>query len=294
MRLELHDVLLNRLAAVRPIGRALRRARILLRPADRERIVESSFKRFAMRRRLLGDERIRGASLVEIGSGSDFCLALLLLALGACRVINVEIYPDGFRREASLYRLLVERATARGLPMAWPPPGLLVEPRGQVVLPDSARIALHLGVSAASIPEADQSADVTFSVAVLEHVRREDMPAVARELYRVTRAGGTGYHRVDLVDHYHRRDDPFRFLRLSAREHESMCGNRRSYSNRYRVDDLERIFRQAGFCHLGFENVERHPDQEEFSRWHGTFHPEFRERDIEMLRVRTCVLVLAR
>ena len=294
MRLELREVLLNRLGAVRPIARALRRARLLLRPADRERIVDSSFKRLEMRRQLLGDERIRGASLVEIGSGSEFCLALLLLALGARRVVNVEIYADGFRRDAGLYRLLVERAVARGLPISWPPPGLLVEPGGRVVRPDPARIALHLGVSAAAIPEMDQSADLTFSVAVLEHVLREHMPAVAHDLYRVTRPGGTGYHRVDLVDHYHRQDDPFRFLRFSAREYDSMYRNRLSYSNRYRLDDLERIFRQAGFSHVGFESVERYPDQEEFNRRLGTFDPEFRERDPEMLRVRTCVLVLAR
>ena len=127
----------------------------------------------------------------------------------------------------------VERAASDGIPIEWPPAGLTVESDGSV-RPDGERSVLYLGKSAEKIPEPDGSFVVTFSVAVLEHVGRDAMLPVARELFRLTRPGGVGYHRVDLVDHYYRRTDPFRFLRMTRRQYDLMYGRRGSSSNRMR------------------------------------------------------------
>lgn len=292
MPIAQRDVVLNLLASFAPVRDPLRR--LYLRPPSDDAVVSSAFDRLRVRRQFIGDDRIRGSSLLEIGSGRNMCLAVLLLGLGARRVVNAEIDRYRFRLDQRLYRRLVERANAEGIAIDWPPPGLVLAPDGRTLRPDGARLALHLGRTAASIPEPEEAFDTTFSVAVLEHVRREAMQDVAHELYRLTRPGGIGYHRIDLVDHFHRHDDPFRFLRFNARDYDRMFSNRASASNRFRMDDFERIFTQARFQQVEFEDILPHPDVAEFRRWMPGFHEDFRDRDPEMMRALECMLVVHR
>jgi SAM-dependent methyltransferase len=246
-----------------------------------------------VRRRWIGDERIRGACLLEIGSGTEFCLAVLLLATGARRIVNVEIDSYRFINSAALYQRLVERAAEEtDLAISWPPAGLIIENDGATVRPDPQLITLHLGRSAAIVPEPDGSVDVTFSVAVLEHVRGKAMRHVARELYRLTRQGGVGYHSVDLADHYSRLTDPFRFLRLTPLEYQLMYSHRGSSSNRLRIDDIEAIYRDSGFSEVDRTDVRVYHDRDRFETWRREFRPEFRDRDPEMLRALHFMLVV--
>ncbi len=270
----------------------LRRLKDLLRPVDHEAVASAVLERFRVRREVIGEERIRGASLLEIGSGREFGLALLLVGVGARRVVNVEIERHGFLDDPAPYRLLVERARAAGCALHWPPDGLAEVESGRGVRPDGARITVHLGRSAASVPEPDATFDVTFSVSVLQHVRRKDLPAVARELHRVTRKGGRGYHRVDLIDL--ESDNPFRHLCYDERAYSAMYGRRESYTNRYRMDDLERIFRAAGFEEVRFEDVRLHEDRASFEATRPAFSPEFVGKPTDLLLARSCMLVLGR
>lgn len=290
MKTEPKQVLLNCLAGT-PVLSLLRRARDARKKPDYGAIVDYMLDRLRVRREFMGDPRIAGADMLEIGSGKELGLALLLLAIGARRVVNIEIDPYGFIDDAALYRLLVERASAQGVPLSWPPTGLVVD--GDRVRPDGTRLALHLGRSAASIPEPDGAFDITFSVSVLQHVRRADVAPLARELACVTRPGGMGYHRIDLVDLYHKRTEPFRHLCYSHAQYERMYGRRGTYSNRYRMDDFERIFREAGFREVAFEDVRR-VEAERLARWLPDFHEEFRHKDPEILRATICMLVATR
>jgi SAM-dependent methyltransferase len=290
VRTEPAQVLLNCIAGT-PAFHLLRRIRDARKRPDHEAIVRSMLDRLKVRRETIGDGRIAGATMLEIGSGKEFGLALLLLAIGARRVVNVEIDPYGFLRDASLYRLLVERASSAGLPLTWPPRGLRVD--GDRVEPDPEWIGLYLDRSATSIPEPDGCFDVTFSISVLQHVRRDDVAPLARELLRLTRPGGMGYHRLDLVDLYHKRTEPFRHLRYAPEQYERMYNRRGTYSNRYRMDDFERIFREAGFREVAFEDV-RKMDTELLARWRPSFHEEFRSKDPEILRATICMLVATR
>jgi SAM-dependent methyltransferase len=294
MALELREVLLNLIAAVPRVRDPLRRVRDRREPADHERVAARGLESLATRREFLGDERIRDATIVEIGSGKDACLGLLLLAIGARRVVNLDIDPYGFVADPALYRRLFELATAAGIPMQWPPIGLRPTRAAGVIEPDPERFALHLGRTAADIPEPDASVDVVLSLAVLEHVRPGHMLPVARELARITRPGGVGFHRIDLVDHYRRTTDPFRFLRYREHEYRWMYGNRGSSSNRFRMDDFERIFRTAGFSRIEFQDVRLYPDEARFAAWAESFDPAFRGRDARMMRACECMLVVTR
>lgn len=294
MRLAPRELVLNALAAFEPVRDPLRRMRDGKRPFDYAKVVDVALASLQTRRGFFGDERIRGANILEIGSGLSACLGLLLLACGARRIVNVEIDRFGFMADPALYRLLVQRAASAGVPMTWPPVGLVENLEGGDVRFSPARLALHMGVSARSIREPDASIDLALSLAVLEHVRPDDMAAVARELHRLMRPGAIACHRIDMVDHYTRKTEPFRFLRYSPREYRWMYGNRGSSSNRFRIDDFERIFRGAGFAGVRFDEVHYFEDVEKFARWEADFHSEFRGRDARMMRAQDCLMVLTR
>jgi hypothetical protein len=120
------------------------------------------------------------------------------------------------------------------------------------------------------------------------------MLPIARSLFDMTRPGGVGYHRIDLEDHYFRKTNPFRFLELSPIEYAMMYSNRGSSSNRLRTDDIERIFRVAGWEDVEFSDVVRFPDDERFEELRRRFHPDFRNRDRDMLRATSVMLCLRR
>ncbi len=287
------EVLLN-LVAGTPGLRGVRRIRDRIRPRrDTDETVQVILDRLSVRRQKIGDERIRGAALLEIGSGTEFGLALFLVHLGSRKVVNVEIDRDGFIWRSELYRRLVERAAEATPPLdlGWPPVGLLEEDDG-LVRPDPAWISLYLGQSAAKVPEPDESFDVTFSVSVLQHIRRKDLPDAAGELYRVTKPGGVGYHRVDLTDLEH--SEPFGHLQYTEDEYLRMYGNRRAYTNRYRMDDLAEIFERAGFPEVRFEDIKTYEDDGRLDMMRPSFAEEFRAKDRAMLLARSCMLVLRR
>lgn len=290
MRVEPKQVLLNLVAGWRPAYRIATWLGEFRRPPDLERIVNEVLERFEVRRMTMGADVIRGADMLEIGSGREFGLALLLVHQGARRVVNVEIEPLGFIRDSAFYRLLVERARARCCPdIAWPPAGL--RESGRVVRADPSRIAIHLGRSAAAIPEGDESFDVTFSVSVLQHVRREALADVAAELYRVTRPGGMGFHRIDFRDL--ESSDPLRHLCFTDAEYRLMYQHRRSYTNRYRLDDYQSIFQSAGFAEVRCEDV-RLLDESTLETWMPRLDERFRRKDPRVLLVRSCMLVVVR
>lgn len=292
--IEPKQVALNILAGCVPVRNRLRRLRDRRRPPDYEQIVSYTIDRLRVRTEFIGDDRIQNATILEIGSGIEFGLALLLLAVGARRIVNIDIDPYGYVLDSRFYRLLVDRASAEGIPISWPPRGVLVDSNERTVSPDPESVALHLGWSAEAVPEPDGSIDVTFSVAVLEHIRARAMLPVARELYRLTRPGGIGYHRIDLADHYHRRSEPFRFLRYKRWEYSMMYGNRGSSSNRMRMGEIERIYQKAGFESVVFDDVQLYEDVEQFSLWGGEFDAEFQGQDPDLMRALQCMLVIGR
>lgn len=73
-----------------------------------------------------------------------------------------------------------------------------------------------------------------------------------------------------------------------------MYGNRRAYTNRYRMDDLAAIFGRAGFPEVRFEDIKSYEDDGRLERMRPSFAEEFRAKDRAMLLARSCMLVLTR
>jgi SAM-dependent methyltransferase len=89
------------------------------------------------------------------------------------------------------------------------------------------------------------SVDFLWSNAVLEHIRRAEVPALLSEMRRVLKPGGVSSHAVDFRDHL---GGALNNLRFSERTWES-AGMARSgfYTNRIHFGEMLRLFNNAGF-----------------------------------------------
>lgn len=176
---------------------------------------------------------------LELGPGDSVASALVAAAHGAESMHLVDV--DRFAHTGlEPYRALAAALRVEGLPA-----------------PDLERVETFDGLLAAcratyvtagveSLRELpDESVDFSWSQAVLEHVRRDELPALLRELRRVLRPGGLSSHTIDLRDHL---ADALNNLRFSERVWESdlMAGSG-FYTNRLRFAELVRAFEEAGF-----------------------------------------------
>jgi SAM-dependent methyltransferase len=134
---------------------------------------------------------IEGAKILEIGPGTDFASQLVMASLGAEVTLadrflarwDADFHPGFYRAFLDRWdgpKAAIEAAVAQG-----GYDGVLR------LLPEPAEAMAGI---------ADGSLDLVLSNAVLEHVR--DMPAVVREMARITKPGGVHAHQVDC--RYHR------------------------------------------------------------------------------------------
>ena len=106
--------------------------------------------------------------------------------------------------------------------------------------------ATYLTGGTASLREIPSgSVDFIFSNAVLEHVRKRQMPEVVNEMRRCLKPHGRCAHRVDLQDHL---GGALNNLRFSERLWESEFMARSGfYTNRIRYREFLELFKRAGF-----------------------------------------------
>ena len=95
----------------------------------------------------------------------------------------------------------------------------------------------------AAIP--DQSVDITFSNACFEHLA--DAPSAVRELGRITRPGGIGFHQIDFRDHRN-FGKPLEFLTMPDWIFKKTFFLSKAFiGNRFRYSEFARFFEDAGF-----------------------------------------------
>lgn len=89
------------------------------------------------------------------------------------------------------------------------------------------------------------SIDFVFSNAVLEHVRKHELPDLLSELRRVLKRNGRCCHRVDLQDHLGGALNNLRFG--DALWESRFMAESGFYTNRVRYREMLSLFEQAGF-----------------------------------------------
>ena len=91
----------------------------------------------------------------------------------------------------------------------------------------------------------DQTIDFFWSQVMLEHVRKEEFPALLKQLRRIVRTNAVGVHSIDFRDHL---SGGLNNLRFNTKLWESnfFC-NAGFYTNRLRPCEMLRLFEESGF-----------------------------------------------
>lgn len=195
---------------------------------------------------------IRGKRLAELGTGWDAAAGMALLALGSERVISFDLrrhldldlvdlalsllqQSDGYYDDAPFWRDDKVLDLARGL-------------RPNADLLD--RLDYHAPSDARHTNLADESVDLYFSLAVLEHVPREALMDLFTEARRIVRDGGHMYHYIQPTMHaavFDRNATGIEYLRVRDVLWRALFANKISYENRMRAPEYLRLIEQSGF-----------------------------------------------
>jgi SAM-dependent methyltransferase len=198
-----------------------------------------------------GPVALDGATVLEIGPGTNLGTSLVLSCMGASCSVS-DRFPTQWDSyyHPKLYRALRDLLQQRR-------PGLDLTPIDTV---------LDAGLTDPVIPchdcsvesldgVADGSVDIVLSNAVLEHCF--DLPRAVDEMARVTKPGGLGLHQVDHRDHRD-RSRPLDYLLLTEEEFEVLFQSRQGEcGNRYRPCQLRDLYIEKGFSVLELDIQER-------------------------------------
>jgi SAM-dependent methyltransferase len=200
--------------------------------------------------------QFRGASIIELGSGSHNPLSLLFVfvMLGAARAIAVDLEP--IQEPARAFRAMARSAEAmlgdpQRLVGSYPISRTEIESNLAGFDLQKLREGLEEGIdvrrlflmreSASKLPIDTASVDMVISNSFFEHI--EDLDAVLREIARVTKPGGLSIHNIDGADHVAYSDPsrhPLEFLRVAQAGMVDEC-------NRVRIAEFPALFERHGF-----------------------------------------------
>jgi SAM-dependent methyltransferase len=212
---------------------------------------------------------LRGLRVLEIGTGWTPTLPVTLGLLGAdVRTFDVVRHLE---HERTLH---IVRELRDALPAALAAHGIAPELRCVALGTDDTLECLLEGigvtyeapVDSRHLPCEAESAQAIVSNRVLQHVPREALVDVLRELARTLAQDGIAIHRVNLHDEYASVDgrvSAINFLRYPPWIWERFVNNRIKYLNRERYPFYLRRFAEAGFevrelvCRVDGDAMER-------------------------------------
>ncbi|TFV34844.1 methyltransferase domain-containing protein [Bradyrhizobium frederickii] len=175
---------------------------------------------------------------LELGPGDSVLSGFVARAFGAEKAWLADAGPFAETDIASC-RALLELLASRGHAVA---------PLKSATLPDAMKeygvVYLTDGTSSLkAIP--DQSIDFTWSQVVLEHIYRDEFPALMKELRRVVAPGGIGVHSIDFRDHL---GGGLNNLRFGDDVWETQAFRTSGfYTNRIRPREMIDLMKAAGF-----------------------------------------------
>lgn len=135
-----------------------------------------------------------GKVVLELGPGDSLATAVIARALGATRIYLVDA-GDFATYEPGAYAALQRHLESAGL---HPPDLSSCATRAQMLTVCGAEYLTDGLAGLRRVPQ--QSVDLVFSQAVLEHVRRAEFDDTQRALRRVQAPAGLASHQVDLKD----------------------------------------------------------------------------------------------
>ena len=203
-------------------------------------MLNPEYSRQVVRKHTARAELAPGFVALELGPGDSVASGIVASSLGASQTWLVdtgrfaEARPDRYQR---VWTLLASDPASRLGP--WPEPADLLE------LCSAARITYLPGGVAELEAIPPRSVDIAWSHAVLEHVRRAEMPDLFAGLFRIMRDTGTLSHRVDLADHL---SGGLKNLTVPSRRWERpLVWRSGAYTNRMSVSEIVAAAQSAGF-----------------------------------------------
>jgi SAM-dependent methyltransferase len=182
----------------------------------------------------------RGKTVLELGSSPEPTLPLILLLDGAERIVVNNVFALGNTVPRSTVQLLNLFMTS----MRDVPPERVqevIEWHGDTGWLRPEQFERHAPMGAEELPLADESMDIVFSMAVLEHVQQPR--AVLTRTFELMKPGGWCFHAIDLRDHRDFRR-PLEFLSLTEEQYVEATGGS---ENRVRAEEYVELFREIGF-----------------------------------------------
>ena len=212
-------------------------------------------------------------TVLELGPGDSLATALVAAAQGAAKVWLVDAGPFA-AQDIAAYRPLAQRLNGQTAYASLP----------EMLAATHATYLTRGLESLRAVP--DDSVNLIFSQAVLEHVALDEFDATLRELYRAQKLGGVSSHRIDLQDHLAHSLNSLRFSR--AVWESDLFAKSGFYTNRLRASQILQAFAVAGY-----KVLDRQDD-----RWLGLplaprqLHPDYRSFSEDDLLIRGLDLVV--
>ena len=186
-----------------------------------------------------GPGAFAGKVCLELGPGDSLASAILAHALGAEAIYLVDVGPFA-ETDVAVYRAIIRDLARQGHSVARlqdvaDVPELLARTNATYLTEGLASLR--------SIP--DQSVDIIWSQAVLEHIRVHEVSQVLQEMRRVMTPSGVMSHRIDYKDHLGGSLNNLRFPgKLWESEFMARSG---FYTNRIRNSEFLGLIEDAGF-----------------------------------------------
>lgn len=188
-------------------------------------------------------EYLKNKRLLEIGPGQDFGLALILADFGLNEIVLIDPYLIEWREK---YHPLYYEALLQEVQEKYPS---IEFSSLKEVIRNQSHNAFKLRCYNSGIEKTyeieDSTIDISISNACFEHFVYPEL--AVKELARITKKGGIGFHQIDLRDHRN-YEKPLDFLTFPdklffkiMKMTDARCGNRLRYN------EYNEIFEEAGF-----------------------------------------------
>ncbi|MBA3010729.1 MAG: class I SAM-dependent methyltransferase [Proteobacteria bacterium] len=211
-------------------------------------------------------------SVLEIGCGKRFGLGIILSLMNGFEYTGADISAINVVHSdvLCLFEYLKNKIKSSGKfdPTIQPDFGFKKSEYGYSFFEEKVRILSSQDAS--RLPFKEDSFDVIFSDAVMEHVSHPE--EVCNEMNRVLKPDGVMFHSIDFGDH-HPDGSGQRFLSVSKQFWRNSC--QQVYINLLRFSEIDCIFKSFGFEYLsctkgirtdGFEINNIHKDWDKYDR----------------------------
>ncbi len=176
---------------------------------------------------------------LELGPGDSLFSALTMRAFGATQSYLIDVGAFAIADMGPYHQMRAQLA-AQGFDMT---ATSTAQTLGELLATCDAHYLTDGLKSLEAIP--DQSVDLIWSIAVLEHIRKSEFRDYLKQMHRVLSPSGVSVHLIDLTDHL---GGALNSLRFSDTIWESdLFATSGFYTNRLRVSEILKLAADAGF-----------------------------------------------